>query len=482
MPGSLSKQALLLAGSRALGQVLNAVAGLLVVRALAQFDYGTYRQLFLLYASFYLIGDFAFAQSLYHFVPRARDRAHVYYSQALLAALVFSLAWSAAFLLFAQPLGGYFENPDLPRHMALLGAWLTLNLLAKIPETALITLERTAESSFNIAAFEGLRFVFVVGAILAGSGMDGILWAIIAASALRLAFLAVLLRGLLRWELGAFAEQFRYAMSLWLPGLMNNSSVYAHQYIVGHYFAPADYAIYAVACFQIPLMGVLGTSVGEVFLVRATHFAETGRTDEICRLWLEACRKSLLVYIPAAVAFAVLAEPLMVALFTPAYRASAPLFVFIVASLPFQGMFQDSVFRAFHAMRAYSFFYFLRVVLSIGLGVAGAKWWGMQGAAVSTLLALAILNAAQLAYVARLLQVAYAGVLPWGSILRAVGVSAVAAVPAYLAARWLAWPPLALGTGLAGFVALYVPLGIGSGLVTREDLMPLTEMRKTLRG
>lgn len=83
MPCTLTTQVGMLTASRVLGQILNAVAGFLIVRVLFQYDYGTYRQILLLFTTLYLIGDAAFAQSLYHFVPRERDRASIFLGQAM---------------------------------------------------------------------------------------------------------------------------------------------------------------------------------------------------------------------------------------------------------------------------------------------------------------------------------------------------------------------------------------------------------------
>ena len=69
MRRNLTSQAGLLTGSRALGQIFNALSGIFVVRVLSQFDYGTYRQLILLWSTLILMGDAGFSQSLFQFIP-----------------------------------------------------------------------------------------------------------------------------------------------------------------------------------------------------------------------------------------------------------------------------------------------------------------------------------------------------------------------------------------------------------------------------
>ncbi|MBI1749152.1 MAG: lipopolysaccharide biosynthesis protein [Acidobacteria bacterium] len=470
MPRALTTQAGMLTASRALGQVLNALVGFLIVRALTQYDYGTYRQVLLLYTTLYLIGDMAFAQSLYFFVPREREKARAFLGQALVAVLALSAAWSAGIMLLAGPIAAFFGNPALAAHMALLSALLSLNLLTKIPEVGLVTLKRIGASSLNITVFESLKFVMVVAVLKWHASIDSILAAMILATALRMAALLVQMRDTAWFSLTPrLGEQFRYSMSLWLPGLLNNAGIYAHQYIVGYYFNPEQYAIYAVACFQIPLIGVVTSSVNEVFLVRATEFRSQERFDDLYRLYQNACRKVLMILVPAAVAFAALSRPLIELLFTKRYLASAPLFVLIVLALPLSGLLQDGIFRACAAMRAYSLFYMMRVALALGLGVIGARWFGLWGAAVSPLLALLTLNIAQLHKVRELLRVSFARVLPWKEMAKISLASAAAALPAMACARLFSRAWMALGAGLVVFGIVYAALALFLAVIHPEE-------------
>jgi O-antigen/teichoic acid export membrane protein len=475
MRRSLTSQAGLLTGSRALGQILNALAGLVVVRALAQFDYGTYRQILLLWTTLFLVGDAAFSQSLYQFIPSQRKDTRTYLGQALAASLVMASAWSVGLVLLAASIGRFFNNADLAGYMKLLAAYLACSLFTKAPEAALINLERVGAVALNTACFETLKVAMVLGVLRAHGGINALLWAMLLSTVLKLTHLLWLLRGTgLSLALGSFGVQFQYAMLLWLPGLLNIAATYAHQYIVGFYFDPARYAIYAVACFQVPFMGVLSTSVGEILLVRATEYHAQRRQTELLQVWHNACRKALLIFIPVVIACAALAGPFITTLFTLRYRASAPLFIPIVLGLGFSGLFQDSMLRAYGAMRAYAGFYILRVVLALGLGVAGARWWGLWGAALSTLASLTILNFSQLIKVAALLEAPFSRVLPWPELGRICLVSGLAAGPAALAASQVSRPMFALLVGAGVFGAVFALLAPRLGAVRAEESREFT--------
>ena len=470
MRRDLTTQAGLLTGSRALGQVFNALSGIFVVRVLSQFDYGTFRQLILLYTTILLVGDAAYSQTLFQFIPERREQARKFIGQALLVTLGMALVWTVGLVLLAAPLGRFFGNRDLVEHMLLLAVYIGLSLLAKSPETALINLDRVGSLSLNTAFFEGLKFALTLVVLYQGGGIGWLLRVMAVSAALKLLHLFWTLRDSIAFSASdASADQFRYAMVLWLPGVLSILGTYAHQYIVGHYFNPAEYAIYAVACFQVPLIGVLSNSVAELLLVRATEYHSQNRRDDLIQLWLSAHRKAQLILLPVTLACVALAGPLLTTLFTARYSSSVPLFIVMVLGLSLNGIFQDGLLRAYRAMRAYAFFSLLRVVLALSLGVLGARWMGLWGAALSTLATLVILNTAQLWKVAQLLEVPFSGVLPWKDLGKIGVTSSACAILAAATARLFSWAPAALGVGGAVFAVAYIAIGFWIGPFSRDE-------------
>ena len=61
-----------------------------------------------------------------------------------------------------------------------------------------------------------------------------------------------------------------------------------HNYFVSHHFSPAEFAIYAIGCFQLPLIGMLGESVAAVLIPRVSSLQATGDRAEIIRLTIRA--------------------------------------------------------------------------------------------------------------------------------------------------------------------------------------------------
>jgi O-antigen/teichoic acid export membrane protein len=142
-------------------------------------------------------------------------------------------------------------------------------------------------------------------------------------------------------------EQLTYALPLSLSGLLLVAYTDLHNYFVASRFDPATYAIYAVGCFELPLIGLLNESVGAVLIPRASVLQRDGQSHEIVQLILRVMRKLAAVYFPVYGFLQVLGKAFLGAVFTEQYTASWPVLAINMAILPFSVIALDPIVRAF---------------------------------------------------------------------------------------------------------------------------------------
>lgn len=472
---SLTTQAGLLAVSRTAAQVFNALAGVVIVRFISQEDYGTFRQVYLLFATLVVLTDLGLSESLYYFLPRYPERKRKLILRSAAVVGLAQVVTGIAIVALGSQIGRFFNNPSLPPFLGLLAVYLGLSAVARLWEVQLVSEQRTPLAALVSGSFETLKVALLFVSLVIRPGIEGLMWALVVASLAKAAAYGLFL--LQEFRAGGSAssvdarEQMNYSVALWLPGILNTLALYAHQYIVGYSFTPAEYAVYAVACFQVPLVGVLTTSIIEVMLVRVTVARSQGNEDEVRQVWYSASIKSLVIFMPLAMGLAVLAYPLIVVLFTAKYAAAAPLFAILMAGLPLNAVFTNNMLRAYGAMSDYAKFYTARLVLGLLLGIAGVVWMGMWGVALSSVATLYLIVAWQLKRVAQLLHVNFAAVLPWRAIGKVLLASGAACIPASACAQWIAHPAVALAVGLVSYGITYAWLALTMRLVTQEEFL-----------
>jgi O-antigen/teichoic acid export membrane protein len=483
----LSTQVGLLTVSRALGQLLNVAVGFILVRKLTQVDYGTFRQISLL-ATTLFVTELGLVESLYFFIPSFPHRRGIFLRQTVAVVGTMQVVATILLLVCRHSVGVFFNNQQLADCLGLVALYSGFTVMTRMWEVELVAERRIPFAALVGAGFEALKVFLMLVALVVSPGILPILWALTAAAALKFAAFVLYLGREFHWFVATGpvrqgASLFSYAMALWIPGLLNGTiSVYGPQYIVAHYSDPSQYAIYAVACFQVPFIAILRNSIAEVFLVRATECHSRGHFEELYALWINACKNALLFYVGVMGVVIAFAKPTVTVLFSKRYDASAPLFALISLGLIFDAILQDSVFRACSAMKAYASFYALRAVLTVGLAFAGLKLWGAWGVALSTIVATVIFNLSQLLSVARLLKVSFSRVLPWADITKIVLAAVIAGVGSSLLLHNLSLLFVKLLIGFALYGIVYAVLLTKLQLISKTEVFAsLRELRERFR-
>ncbi|PYQ23820.1 MAG: hypothetical protein DMF81_07435, partial [Acidobacteria bacterium] len=151
------KPALRLMAGRGVAMLATFLAPLVLVRVFEPVEFGTYKQLFLVYATLYNLGQLGMAESLFYFLPRSVGRTGAYVANSLLSLAAAGLGGLALLQAGAPALARWFGNPELARHLPLLGVFLWLMLPAAGLEIVMIARRRYAWGALSYGLSDLLR-------------------------------------------------------------------------------------------------------------------------------------------------------------------------------------------------------------------------------------------------------------------------------------------------------------------------------------
>jgi O-antigen/teichoic acid export membrane protein len=458
--------AFLLVAGRTVGLVATFAIGPLLARLLTLEELGTYRTFFLLYATCFGLAQLGLAESLYYFVPRQPGRAGRYGANAALTLLVSGIGCVGLLWLGRSRIADHFGNPDLPRYLLLLGAFLTLTLVTTVFEILLVSRRRHLNAALTYALSDVTRTAFFIVPALLFVSLDAVFAGAVAFAALRLVVMLCIFRhtlGDVRPDLALWRTQLAYALPFALAVSVEVILVTYHQYVVGGSFDRATFAIYSTACMTIPLVDLIMTSTTSVMMVK---MAEDGADRGLAlSLFHETVARLAFLLMPVGVGLSVLAQPFIIALFTDKFQSGVPIFsVWALTVLP-AIVAVDAVLRAYAQTQWLLAMNLVRLTFVAGLIGWFLGAFGLVGAVLVTLLATIVAKAFALVRVSKLLQVSVAGVLPWAALVRLATRAAVAAVPAWAAATALASLPIvAFAAGVSVYGATYLFLCYAPGI------------------
>jgi O-antigen/teichoic acid export membrane protein len=418
---SLNKQMGFLFGSRIVAFVFLFMIPLVLARVFSIEEFGHYKQLFLIHETLWMCLSLGLSASLYYFIPLyLREwRAYVYQTLFLVACL--GIAGAGGLVVFRSQVASLLNSPDIEPYLPYLAMYTGISLVTSNLENIMVILKQSRLVALTTVLSDFLRALLMIGAAVWTHSMLLLVLAALIWMICRLIMLLVYLRALgvswwVRLDQARVREQVRYSIPFGLAIIAGTLADSMHQYVVSYVFNPTIFAIYAVGCFQIPVVEIIFGSVSDVALVRLAELQKDGQHDERVKIIGDSVVKVCLLLLPLYVWLTVNARSVIVLLFTERFEASADIFrvyLTVILLLAFQ---LDYVPRVFADTRFIFRLYIMRLMMT-GLFLALLVTpLGVLGAALATVLASGITRVLMTLRVKFLLKVTLFQLLPWNQL------------------------------------------------------------------
>jgi O-antigen/teichoic acid export membrane protein len=434
-PG-LSQQAAWLLSAKLVGFVLTVAIPLLVVRVLDQREFGLYKQAFLFIATVADLLPMGFYMSAFYFLPKIPDRGGAIVLNILIVnAFVGSVA---LVLLWIHPgiLNALLGNSDLVPLAPLIGAVVLTTIVAYFVEIVATAREQARQSSALIVFASATRGAAMVAAVVIFKDVQSLLYAAVLQGAVVSCVLVIYLHRQFpyfwqRWDASLMRQQLAYALPIGFAGFPILVQHQLHFYIVAQRLSAAEYAIYAVGCFQLPAISLLRESVTSVLIPRMVHLRQADDRHGITILLASAMRKLALIHWPIF-GFLVVSGPIFIQLvFTPQYAESWPIFLVNLMMIPLTVLISDPVLRAYPEQTGFVLrARFACALLLLPALYLGVTVWGMTGAITATVLSMTAERVVVMLRLMRLLGIRNSGlkefraIAQFGFVAGAAGIGA----------------------------------------------------------
>jgi O-antigen/teichoic acid export membrane protein len=425
--------------------------------------FATYKQLFLIFSTVYLITQGGMASSLYYFVPRAPEDAGRYAANSLLFLGAAGLAGLGALLILRPKISHWMNNPELSRYIFWIGLYLFLMMLSATLEIVLISRRRYGWASASYASFDLARAAASILPVLIYRDLDGLFKGLVLVAFLRavvtLCYFRTEFRDTFRFDKTLLRSQLAYSMPFALAIVVEIVQGSLPQYVVAYLSSPATFAIFAVGCLSVPLVDMAASPTSDVMMVQMQESLAAGRLRAVLEIWHETTGKLALVFFPLAALMVVGAREIIVLLFTAKYVASIPIFMAWSMTILFATLQVDGVLRVFAQTRLLLWLNLMRLAIIGGLIQLALSKFSLIGPVIVILLGTVAFKAGALVRMKRLLGTSAGELLPWRNLAGLLGASVGAGAVAFGVKSQLSLPALPLLlAGCAAYVAVYALL------------------------
>ena len=352
IPHSISRQALVLITGRGLAAAFTFFIPVVLARYLSPSDYGTFKQIFLIYSSLFLVLPFGIIQSLYYFIPKEPQKVRTYLVQSFVFLQGSGLVAILFLLAFRKSIALYLNNPDLERYLLQLGMFIFFMLSSSYFEALLISSQKINQASILGFVSEASKTACMLIPLLIFKELSYLMWGMNFFAFVRFCFVLtyIVKEYHLTWsdfEWGSFRQQLLYSVPFGLGVILQVTQDKFHNYVVAYRFSAAVFAVYSVGMFQLPILDLIYTPMSQLLIVRMTALRQRGARREIVSLWYDITKKMAMVFFPTIVILLLLARDLVILLFTETYLPSVPIFQMTLLTFLTAVLLTDGVLRAY---------------------------------------------------------------------------------------------------------------------------------------
>jgi O-antigen/teichoic acid export membrane protein/GT2 family glycosyltransferase len=411
--GSLTMRAALYMIAKTVAFMFSFVLPLLLVRRLSQHEFGLYKQVFLVVGTALSILPLGVGMSAYYFLPRERERQGQIIFNILLFYFFMGGSICLLFALRPQIVAVIFNSTDLIQYAPLIGVAILLGVVSSFLEIAAVAHHEVRLATFVVVGSQFTKTALLLAATLMFETVWGLIYAVIIQGALQTFIMLFYLRS----RFGVFWRSFKwatmrsqlaYALPLGVAAVIIGLQSDIDNYFVANRFGAAAYAIYAIGCFQLPLIAIISDSIGSVMIPRVSYLQKFNRHHEIIEVTARVMRELSALYFPIYAFLLIMGRDFLTLLFTEQYLASYPIFAINITLIPLAIITSacDPVMRAYAEHR----FFLLKARVLLLMLLIGALWlvtshYGMVGTIATAIFVNVIERAVTLAKVGRVLHV-----------------------------------------------------------------------------
>ncbi len=472
---SRKQAAIVLITGRVVGSLLTIVTAGLLSRWWSEREYGEYRQVWLAFQVLSPFATLGVPAGLAFFLPQI-DRSR---QKTAVAQCAFLLVCSGGLISVATTAWGCLVlSPTAAGNLSAAAAFALYPLFALpllVVDGWLIAIGKTRSAAWFTMQTALLQAIGAILPAASGCGVTTVMGWLTLTTFVRFLIAVSIYRSeygdvAARWDSGFPRRLLAYTVPLGLAGIVASVHLMLDKLVVAYWLDVESFAIYANGATELPVIGIVSSSVAAVLAPEFVQLFRAGRLRDMLELWRSAVRTTGILVLPLTAGMLVYAPDAVVFLYSEKYLDSVQIFRIYLLLLPLRVTVYGSLLLAAGKSRTIFVASVLGPVLAGVLIGMLMPVYGMTGAATAMVLSVYVVAGFLLVRTARLVGVSWEQSFPWRDLGLTLAASAAGAVMAASVTQHMALGGLRLlaGVGITGVTSAAILAGVRG---PRRDLL-----------
>lgn len=387
----LVRKAGILSASDFIRLAVKTLIGIVLARILSQADYGTYRQLFMIYTLLFSIFMIGLPQSIYYFIPKSDPLTQKrFLRQTLDVFTLLGLVSSIVLFTFRYDIARLFNNQDLSNSLLLYAFYPFFMFVSQLYYTAMISLQQTRNAAKFTLFSVACDTLLTLGIAILTKNLNYIVVGIMLSVFIQWLYARVKISSYTRLDekhridISLLKQQLIFSLPLGIASIIGVVTAQLDKLIISTYFTPEQFAVFAVGAAELPFIFIIANSVNSVILPAMNKCTTK---EQISSLYNGAVRKNALLIFPLFVFCFLFATPIIRFLYSDKYIEAVKYFRIYLFSMPLRIATYGIVFQVCNRTKYIFSISVITLILNIVLSIILIRLIGMKGPALSTTIA-----------------------------------------------------------------------------------------------
>lgn len=436
------KDSLILTFSKGIRGVLMLIFNMIIARLFTESLYGTYKQVNLiinLITSICIVGIPTTIS--YFYISSSKKDKEKLIGNTVIILFAISLITSIFIIIFKDNIGLLLNNNNIVNYIQLIAIQVFIMIISSFLENLYISSKNTVILGKIYLVYTIVNFIVLGYITIFTRNLYVLVLFMVIIEFLRstiMYFVICRIENLkLRFDYDLLYKQIKFALPLGIVGLVQNLNMYIDNLFISNRFNTEEYAAYANAATDIPLVGIITISIASVALpLMSKNYAENNNKKSILSIWGESCEKTAIIMFPIFWIVLLFAKEYIEFIFSSKYiYGSTPIFVIYLMKFPLYFTVFGNVLIVMRQQKYIMINSIIGIILNIILNIIFLNIFGIIGPAISTVITQYLVVYLQLNRVKKQLNIRFNETLPYKKLFKIFLYPIIIVIPIYMLSK-----------------------------------------------
>lgn len=433
------KDSMILTFSKGIRGILMLIFNMVIARLFSESLYGTYKHINLIVTMLTTICSLGIPTTVsYYYSNYKRDKKNKFIGNTLIILLSIAIVTSILVILFKYEISVFLNNTQILNYIYVISLYVFIMILSSFLENLFISSDNAIILGKLYIIYTIANFILMMITTVILKSLFLLMVGIVFIEFLRtiIMYIYIMMKENIHFDLdlSMLKEQVVFSIPLGVVAIVQSINSYVDNLFISNNFLPSEYAAFANAATDIPLVGIITVSIASVVLPKMSKkFNSEGNSNEIIEIWGQSCKNTALIMFPIFWIALLFSKGYIQIIFSQKYvLTSTPIFVIYLMKFPLYCTVFGNVLIAMGKQKYIMYNSIVGIILNFVLNCIFLELLGMKGPAIATVIVQYVIVILQLRQISKNTNIKITKVMPYKELFIILIIPACISLPIYI--------------------------------------------------